>query len=103
MIWRGLHNSPHYFERLQKNLFAMVHQLGLPKFIVISTSIERLWDFFIKNLHTLHASKVNLPNKIKNLQLVHITKLIRINLVTCTRYITTIEKKIPQTYRKNKK
>jgi len=54
----------------------MVHQLGLPTFVVISTSIERLWDFFIKNLHTLHALKLNLPNKIKNLQLVHITKLI---------------------------
>jgi hypothetical protein len=43
----------------------MVHQLGLPTFIVISTSIERLWDFFNKNLHTLHASKLNLQNKIK--------------------------------------
>jgi hypothetical protein len=79
----------------------MVHQLGLPTFIVISTSIERLWDFFIKNLHTLHVSKLNLPNKIKNLQLVHITKLIQINLVTCTRYITTINKKFRKLIAKN--
>ncbi len=85
----GLCNSPHYFERLLKNLFAIVHQQGLPTFIVTFTSTERLWDFFIKILHTLHASRLNLPNKIKDLQLVRITKLIQINFVTCIRYITT--------------
>jgi hypothetical protein len=58
MIWRGLHNSPHYFERLQKILFAMVHQLGLPTFIVISTSIERLWDFFIKKFTHITCFKI---------------------------------------------
>jgi hypothetical protein len=50
------------------------------------TSIERLWDPFIKVLHTLHGSKLNLPHKIKNLQFIHKTKLIWINLVTCAIY-----------------
>jgi hypothetical protein len=31
------------------------------------TSTERLWDPFIKDLHTLHASKLNISNKIENL------------------------------------
>jgi hypothetical protein len=69
----------------------MVHQLGFSTFIVTFTSTKRLWDFFIKILHTLHVSRLNFPNKIKDLQFVHITELIRINLVTCTRYIMTIE------------
>jgi len=57
--------------------------------------------FSLKNLHTLHVSKLNLSNKIKNLQLVHITKLIWINLITCTRYIMTIEKKFYKLIAKN--
>jgi hypothetical protein len=69
----SLHNSPHYFERLPKTLFAMVHQLGFPTFIVTFTYTKRLWDFFIKTLHTLHVSRLKLSNKIKNFQLVHIT------------------------------
>jgi hypothetical protein len=64
----------------------MIQQLGLPTFFVTFTSAERLWDPFIEVLHTLHASRLNLPNKIENLQFVHITELIRIDLITCVRY-----------------
>jgi hypothetical protein len=63
----GLCNSPNYFERLQKNLFAMIWQLSLPTFFVTFTSAKRLWDPLIKYLHTLHASTLNPPNKIKDL------------------------------------
>jgi hypothetical protein len=51
-----------------KTLFAMIRQFGLLMFFVIFTSDERLWDPLIRTLHTLHASKLNLPNKIKNLK-----------------------------------
>jgi hypothetical protein len=54
-------------------------------------SIERLWDFFIKVLHTLYASRLNFPNKIKDLQFVHIIELIQIDLVTFIKYIMIIE------------
>jgi len=33
---------------------------------VIFTFIERLWDFLIKVLHTLDASKLNLSNKLED-------------------------------------
>jgi hypothetical protein len=56
----GLRNSPNYSENLQKKIFAMIQQLGLPTCFVIFTSTERLWDPFIKTLHTLHASRLNL-------------------------------------------
>jgi hypothetical protein len=60
----------------------MIRQLGLLTFFVTFTSIERLWDSLIKTLHTLHASRF----KIKDLQSIHITKLIQIDHVTCVRY-----------------
>jgi len=31
------------------------------------TSTKRLWDPFIKTLHTLHALKLNISNKIEDL------------------------------------
>jgi hypothetical protein len=80
---KGLCNSPDYFVRLLKKLFAMIRQLNLPMFFVIFTCTKRLWDPLIKALHTLHASKLYLPNKIKDLQFVHIAKFIQINSITC--------------------
>jgi hypothetical protein len=50
----------------------MIQQLGPPPLFVTFTFAERLWDPFIKTLHTLHASKLNLPNKIEDLQSIHI-------------------------------
>ncbi len=67
-----LHNSLNYFERLWKKLFVMIQQLGPPTFFATFTFAERLWDPLIKTLHTLHASKLNLPNKIKDFQSNHI-------------------------------
>jgi hypothetical protein len=62
---QGLSISLDYFERLQKKLFIIIKQLGLSTFFIIFTFIERLWDLFIKTLHTLHALRLNLPNKIR--------------------------------------
>ncbi len=64
----------------------MIRQFGLPMFFITFTSTKRLWDPFIKILHTLDASKLNLPNKIENVQSVHIVELIWINPITCAIY-----------------
>ncbi len=48
--------------------------------------MKKSWDPFIKALHTLHASRLNIPNKIKDLQCVHIVELIQIDLVKCAKY-----------------
>jgi hypothetical protein len=64
----------------------MIKQLGPITFFITFISIERLCDPFIKVLHTLHVLRLNLPNKIKDLQLFHITKLIQSDPVTCARY-----------------
>jgi hypothetical protein len=54
----------------------MIQQLGPPMFFVFFTSIERLWSPLIKFLHTLHVSKLNILNKIKDLQTIYIAELI---------------------------
>jgi len=61
---QSLRNSHDYFEKLQKNLFVMIKQLGPPTSFVTFVYAERLWDLLIKTLHTLHALKLNFPNKI---------------------------------------
>ncbi len=81
----GFHNSPNYFQKLWKKLFAII-RLGLLTFFVTFTSIKRLWDLLIKSLPILHASKLNLSIKIKDFQSIHITKLIWVDPVTCARY-----------------
>jgi hypothetical protein len=45
----------------------MIRQIGPPTSFVTFTFAERLWDHFIKALHTLHVKILNLPNKIKDL------------------------------------
>ncbi len=82
----GLHDSLYYFERLQKKKIVMIQQFGPPTFYVTFTFVERLWDPLIKTLHTLHASRLNFPNKIKDLQSIHIVELISIDPITCARY-----------------
>jgi hypothetical protein len=64
----------------------MIRQLGPLTFFFTFLFIEKLWNVLIKVLHTLHASRLNLPNKIEDLKYVHIIELIRIDLVTCARY-----------------
>jgi hypothetical protein len=59
----------------------MIQQLGPSTFFVTFTSTEILSDPFIKVLHTLHATRLNHPNKLKNLQSYHITKLVQTNLI----------------------
>jgi hypothetical protein len=56
----------------------MIRQLGLPTFFVTFTYTKRLWDPFIRVLHIVHASRLNLPNKIKDLQSFHIIELIHV-------------------------
>ncbi len=63
-------------ESFLKYIFVIIKQLSPSTFFVTFISAKRLWDPLIKTLHTLHVLKLNLPNKIEDLQSFHITKLI---------------------------
>jgi hypothetical protein len=80
-----LSNSPNYF-KLQKYIFAMIQQLGFLTSFITFNFAKTLWDHFIKALHTFHARKLNIPNKLKNLQSIHIVGLLWIDHVICARY-----------------
>jgi hypothetical protein len=56
----------------------------LPTFFVISTFAKKLWDPFVKALHTLHAKKFNLLDKIPSIY--SYNKLIHIDPITCAKY-----------------
>jgi hypothetical protein len=51
----------------------MIRQIRPPTFFVMFMFAKKLSDFLIKALHTLHAKKLNFPQKIENFQFIHIT------------------------------
>jgi hypothetical protein len=81
-----LYTSPYYLENLQKTLFTMIKQIGPPTIFVTFTFAKIFWDPLIKALHTLHAKKLNLPNKIEDLQSINISQMINNDPITCARY-----------------
>jgi hypothetical protein len=83
--FKRLCTSLDYLESLQV-FFVMIKYIGLPTFFIIFTSTKRLWDLVIKTLETLHVKRLNLPNKIENLQSIHVTKFIYNDFITCVRY-----------------
>jgi hypothetical protein len=64
----------------------MIKQLDLLTFLITFTFIKKLGELVIKALYTLHVKKLNLSNKMKHLEHVHIKKLIHINPITCSKY-----------------
>jgi hypothetical protein len=44
----------------------MIRQVGPPTFFVTFKFVKKLWDPFVKTLHTLHVIGLDLQNKIKN-------------------------------------
>jgi hypothetical protein len=57
-----------------------------PSNIFCNLYICKKIDPFIKALDTLHAKKLNLPNKIEDLQSINIIELIHNDLITCAIY-----------------
>jgi hypothetical protein len=72
----------------EKNYLQSFNNLVLQHFL---SFLYLLKDCFIKFLHTLHALRLNLPNKIENFQSIRITELIWIDLVTCAKYYDQIK------------
>jgi hypothetical protein len=58
----GFCNSLDYFERLQKNLLAMIQKLGPSTFFVIFTSTKKLWDPFKLSMYTKHPKILMFKN-----------------------------------------
>jgi hypothetical protein len=64
----------------------MIRQLDSLTILITFTFVKRLGEPFIKASYTLHVKKLNLQNKMKHLEFVHIKKLIQIDPITCSKY-----------------
>jgi hypothetical protein len=64
----------------------MIKQLDLPTFFITFTFVKRLGEPIIKALYTFHVKKLNLSNKMKHLEYVHIKNLIHKNSIMCSKY-----------------
>jgi hypothetical protein len=64
----------------------MIRQLDPLTFLITFTFVKRLGQPIVKALYTLHVKKLNLLNKMKHLEHVHIKKLIHINPITRSKY-----------------
>ena len=77
--------SPDYHQKMQKHIFAMTRQLGLPTFFLTFTSAEHLWKPLVQTFIKLHSNR-NKEKHIETIEKCNIDYLVRKDPVTCTRY-----------------
>jgi hypothetical protein len=55
--FKNIRKSPDYLQQNKKNIFAMIRQLGPPKFFVTFTSGEHCWDPLVVTVSDLHKNR----------------------------------------------
>jgi hypothetical protein len=55
----SVNTSPDYLNQLQKDVFAMIRQLGPPTFFVTITSAKSKWLLLLKCLYDINSKKLN--------------------------------------------
>ncbi len=75
--------SSDYLDRLHKDVFAMIRQLGPPTFFVTFTIGVNNWSIFIKTLKDLYDQYIGENLKIKKDNSLSIKELIKNDLVSC--------------------
>jgi hypothetical protein len=86
MIWKIYASHLIILKSYKKHYLEWFDNLVLQCFLSLSHLLEKLWDPFVKVLHTLHAPRLSFPNKIENFQDVHITKWIWTSLIKYVKY-----------------
>jgi hypothetical protein len=82
-----IRTSPDYLDRLHKNVFAMIRQLGPPTFFVTFTTGVNNWPELVQTLEDLCVCHNHNDVKIsKDVERPKISELVRMDPVTCTRY-----------------
>jgi exonuclease III len=83
--FKNIRISPDYLHQIQKNIFAMIRQLGPPTFFVTFTSAEHQWTPLVSTLIELYTNRGK-QKCTQTLEDIDIDYLIRKDPVTCTRY-----------------
>jgi hypothetical protein len=77
--------SPNYLHQIQKNIFAMIRQLGLPTFFITVTSAKHQWTPLVSTLIELYTNRGKKKHT-ETLEDIDNDYVIRKDPVTCTRY-----------------
>ena len=82
---RNLRESPPYFERCKKDIFAMIRQLGNPTSFCSFSAAETKWNHFLKTLGRIVEKKDYNDVEIKEMTWQQKSALIQKDPVTCAR------------------
>jgi hypothetical protein len=78
-----IRTSPDYLDRLRKNVFAMIRQLGPPAFFVTFTIGVNNWPELVQTLEELYAIHNQNNSKYKDVEKPKIADLVKMDPVTC--------------------
>ena len=83
---RALRDSPPYFEKAKKDLFAMIRQLGPATLFCSFSSAETKWMHLLKILGRLVDQRNYTDEELENLNWEEKCRLIQSDPVTCARH-----------------
>ncbi|KAJ8042024.1 hypothetical protein HOLleu_12988 [Holothuria leucospilota] len=85
-IFANLRNSPSYLQKRQKDLMAMIRQLGCPTYFMSLSAADTRWTDLIGILGKLIDKKEYSKSELQNMDWASKTRLIQSDPVTCVRF-----------------
>lgn len=85
-ILKNLRGSPPYWQKAQRDLFAMIRQLGLPTWFMSFSAAETKWSHLLQMLAQINQNKSLTIDQVNNLNWQQKSELIRSDPVTCARH-----------------
>ncbi|KAJ8049087.1 hypothetical protein HOLleu_01668 [Holothuria leucospilota] len=85
-IFKTLRNSPPYLEKRQKDLMAMIRQLGCPTYFVSLSAADTKWADLLRILDRFIDNKEYTDVELENMDWSTKTRLVQSDPVTCVRY-----------------
>ena len=83
---KSVRGSPAYFEKVKKNVFAMMRFHGKPTFFVTFSAAESMWPDLLKNLGKVVDNKEYSDEEIENMSAKEKQRLITADPITCARH-----------------
>ena len=100
-IFKDMRNTPPYFEKRKKDIFAMIRQLNLPTFFISLSSAETHWLDLLRTLGKLVDQKDYTQKELEEMDWKTKTRLIQSDPVTCTRHFDNRVKQFIKTVLKS--
>lgn len=85
-VLRTLRGSPPYWEKTKKDIYSMIHQLGIPTWFCSFSAAETKWKVLLCVLGKLVKNKTYSDSEIDNMAWSEKNELIKSDPVTCARY-----------------